>query len=50
MKNNRRDWHKFPKMYTVLEPHILRIVDMVDGIIIVNTQPEPGANVVYLRR
>lgn len=47
---NRRDWHKFPKMYTTLDPHILRIVDMVDGVVIINTQAAPGANVIYLHQ
>lgn len=47
---NRRDWHKFEHVYVELEPHTLRIIDFVEGVVWVNTSPLPGANVIRLRQ
>ncbi len=42
-------WRTYPRLPVILDPRILRVVDVRQHIIWINTAAAPDANVIYLR-
>lgn len=43
-------WHSFPRISVTLEPMILRIIDLEQGVVLINNRAASGANIVCLRQ
>ncbi len=49
LNNNRHNWRNFPQLPVALHPDILRVVDMRQHVVWINSAAAPDANVIYLR-
>lgn len=43
-------WRTYPRISVTLDPLVLRIIDLVEEIVLINNHPAPDANIIRIRQ